>query len=473
MDFCVRNAETRRINKKGGNTMKKILAIALTAALALTLVACGSSSDETETAEATSSTEETVAAEPSGDVADSITLWTYPIGNWGDENTVNDLTAAFTEETGISVTVEYLNYDDGDDKVNTALTANQGPDVIMEGPERLVANWGAGGYMVDLSDMLDDEDMSEIYDSVMTACVNDEGAIYEYPLCMTAHCMAVNYDAFVEAGADQYLDLETHTWTTDDFIAAMEVMYDYYGETIGSVFCGGQGGDQGTRALINNMYGGTFTNDAHTEYTWGDEENIQALEQLMSMDAISFDPAIVGADEIALFYQGILRVAFCWNIAQQLDPNSSGTGSGLTMDGDEIVFMSFPSETGVSKLCGGIWGFGIFDNGDESRINAAKEFIKYMCDSEHTADAVVAANYFAVRDSADGADLSGIWADNEIMQEYDVLMQYLGDYYQVTTGWAEARTAWWNMLQQVGLGGDVEESVAEFLAQANDAAAAE
>ncbi len=455
--------------------MKKILAIVLTGALALSLAACGSSSssDETATADTTSSTEEVAEAEPSGDMADSITLWTYPIGNWGDETTVNELTAGFTEETGISVTVEYLNYDDGDDKVNTALTANQGPDVIMEGPERLVANWGAGGYMVDLSDMLDDEDMSEIYDNVMTACVNDEGAIYEYPLCMTAHCMAVNYDAFVEAGADQYLDLETHTWTTDDFIAAMEVMYDYYGETIGSVFCGGQGGDQGTRALINNMYGGTFTNDAHTEYTWGDEENIQALEQLMSMDAISFDPAIVGADEIALFYQGILKVAFCWNIAQQLDPNSSGTGSGLTMDGDEIVFMSFPSETGVSELCGGIWGFGIFDNGDEGRINAAKEFIKYMCDSEHTADAVVAANYFAVRDSADGADLSGIWADNEIMQEYDVLMQYLGDYYQVTTGWAEARTAWWNMLQHVGLGGDVEESVAEFLGQANDAAAAE
>ena len=23
-------------------------------------------------------------------------------------------------------------------------------------------------------------------------------------------------------------------------------------------------------------------------------------------------------------------------------------------------------------------------------------------------------------------------------------MQFLGDYYQVTPGWAEARTAWWN-----------------------------
>ena len=132
--------------------------------------------------------------------------------------------------------------------------------------------------------------------------------------------------------------------------------------------------------------------------------------------------------------------------------------------------MSFPSETGESQLQGGIWGFGVFDNGDDAKIAAAKEFIKYMCDSEHTADAVQTANYFAVRDSAEGTDLSTIWADNEIMNEYTKLMPYLGDYYQVTTGWAAARTAWWNMLQKIGQGDDVTETVNSYLAEANSAA---
>ena len=79
-----------------------------------------------------------------------ITLWTYPIGNWGKEDVVKELTDAFTAETGIKVSVEYLDYTNGDDKVNSAITAKNAPDVIMEGPERLVANWGANGYMVDL-----------------------------------------------------------------------------------------------------------------------------------------------------------------------------------------------------------------------------------------------------------------------------------------------------------------------------------
>ncbi len=447
--------------------MKKLIAILLAMAMVFALVSCGSSSSSTTT----TTTSSTTSSEDSAEVADSITLWTYPIGNWGDEETVNELVAAFYEATGITVTVEYLNYTDGDDKVNTALAAGEGPDLLMEGPERLVANWGVKGYMVDLSDLLDETDYAEIYESVMNACTSTDGAVYEYPLVMTAHCMAINYTAFVEAGADQYIDLETHTWTTEQFIAAMELMYDYYGTTIGAVFCGGQGGDQGTRALVNNLYGGTFTNSEHTEYTWDSEENVEALTLLSSLAGIEYDPSIVGGDEIALFYNGTLKVAFCWNIAQQLNPNSAGTGSGLTATGDEIVFMSFPSEDGTSELCGGIRGFGSVDNGDDAKIAAAKEFIKFMCDSEYTATAVTAASYFAVRDTAEGTDLSTIWADNEVMNEYSILMQYLGDYYQVTSGWATARTCWWNMLQEVGSGSDIATAVATYAASATAAAA--
>lgn len=435
---------------------KRILAFVLVLVMVLALAACGNKDDNKDNGDA---------------AAQEITLWTYPIGNWGQEDAVNELTAAFEAETGIKVNVEYLAYADGDDKVNSAITAKEAPDLIMEGPERLVANWGAKGYLVDLADMLDDTDKAEIQESVLAACTNAEGAVYEYPLVMTAHCMAVNLDAFKEAGADQYLDLENHTWTTEDFIKAVEALYAKYGDTVGAVYCAGQGGDQGTRALVNNLYGGTFTNNEHTEYTWTSVENVKAIQLLKDMDGIAFDASLQGADEIKLFYQGVLKMAFCWNIAQQLDPNAAGTGAGLTMNGEEIAFMSFPSETGESLLQGGIWGFGVFDNGDQARIDAAKQFIEYMCDSEHTVDAVKTANYFAVRSTAEGTDLSTIWADNEIMNEYTKLMPYLGDYYQVTAGWTQARTSWWTMLQKVGEGQDITTALETYAAEANAAAA--
>nr|WP_325300494.1 extracellular solute-binding protein [uncultured Dysosmobacter sp.] len=444
--------------------MKKLLALALTLAMVLSLAACGGNT----------TTEEPTTDDGAGEgdaATQEITLWTYPIGGWGKEDVVDELMAQFEADTGIKVNVEYLAYADGDDKVNSAISANGAPDLIMEGPERLVANWGVKGYMVDLADMLDDTDKAEINAATLASCTNAEGKIYEYPLVMTAHCMAINRNAFEEAGALQYIDEETHTWTTEDFISAVAALNDYYGDTVGAVFCKGQGGDQGTRALINNLYGGTFTTPEHDGYTWDDPANIEALELLKGMDGIDFDASLEGGDEIVKFYQGILKMAFCWNIAQQLDPNAAGTGAGKTITGDDIVFMSFPSETGESQLCGGVWGFGIFDNGDDAKIEAAKTFIKYFCDSEHTADAVKAANYFAVRDTAEGADLSGIWADNEIMAEYNKLMPYLGDLYQVTAGWAQARTSWWNMLQDIGEGADISSTVETFMAEANTAAA--
>ena len=436
---------------------KKVTSFALASVMALSLTACSSS--------ATTAT----ASTSSSSTATSITLWTYPIGKWGDEASVKTLTDAFTKDTGISVKVEYLTYKDGDDKVNTALSAGQAPDLIMEGPERLVTNWGEKGYMVDLSDILDDKSKSEIYPSVLSACQNSSGAVYEYPLVMTAHCMAVNVDAFKEAGADKYLDLTTHTWTTANFEKAMAALSAKFGDTVGTVYCAGQGGDQGTRALVNNLYGGTFTNADHTGYTWTDAKNVKALTELYGMNGIKFDSSLVGGDEIALFYNETLKVAFCWNIAQQLNPNAANTGAGKTINGQEIAFMSFPSETGKSQLAGGIWGFGVFDNKDAGRTAAAKKFITWMSNSEHTADAVKTASYFPVRDAVQGTDLTKIYADNQTMNDYSVLMQYLGDYYQVTKNWANARTAWWNMLQEIGTGADIKTTVEKYNTQANTA----
>ncbi len=388
-----------------------------------------------------------------------ITLWTYPIGSWGDSATVDGLIAGFEEaHPEIHVTVEYLDYTNGDDQVNTAIEGGQAPDLVMEGPERLVANWGAKGLMVDLADLWTDEAKEAIYDSVENACQNNDGVFYEYPLCMTAHTMAINKDLFAEADALQYIDEEAHTWTTDGFVKAVEALVAYGQENAGAVYCSGQGGDQGTRALVNNLYGGTFTNEDHTAYTLDSEENIKALQLLVDTEGINFDPSIAGGDEIQLFCNGTLAMAFCWNVAQE--KNNAET---LTFD---VLPMAFPSE-GTPQLCGGIWGFGIFDNGDEARIAAAKTFIDYMANDETMGvESVLASSYWPVK------DLGNIYEGNDLMTEYATFIPYMGDYYQVVGGWAEARTAWWNMLQQIGSGTDVAEAVAEFTATANAAAEA-
>ncbi|MCI9556354.1 extracellular solute-binding protein [Oscillospiraceae bacterium 50-16] len=452
--------------------LKKLLSAALATAMALSLVACGGGDKPAASSGTPSQSSGGSQSEPvSSGSATEITVWIYPVGGWQTESNVKPLIDQFTTDTGIKVNLEWLAYADGDDKVNTAISAKNAPDLIMEGPERLVANWGANGYMVDLSDMIDDTDRSEINAAALAACTSPDGKIYQYPMFITAHCMAVNLNAFKAAGADQYLDLTTHTWTTENFIKAVEALYAVKKDTVAAVYCKGQGGDQGTRALINNLYGGTFTNAEHTQYTWDDPNNIKALELLKNMPGIAFDASLEGGDELKLMYQEILDMAFCWNIAQQLDPAAAGGDPGKTIGGQEIVCMNFPSPDGTPVLQGGIWGLGIFNNGDQVKIDAAKQFIKYMCDSEHTAEAAKISNFFSARTAAEGTDLTNIFADNAIMTDYNnVILPNLGDYYQITSGWAGARTEWWNMLQKVGKGEDITASVAEHVANANAAA---
>ena len=385
-------------------------------------------------------------------------MWTYPVGDWGNAEVMDGLVAKFNEaHPEISVKIEYLDYTNGDDQINTAIEGGQAPDIVFEGPERLVANWGAKGLMVDLADLWTDEAKEAIYDSVEAACQSNDGVFYEYPLCMTAHTMAINRDVFEAADALQYLDEETRTWTTEGFINAVKAVYESGQDPVGAVYCSGQGGDQGTRALVNNLYGGTFTNAEHTAYTLDSEENIKALELLAGMDGINFDASIAGGDEIQLFCNGTLAMAFCWNVAQEKN-------NAELMEFDALP-MAFPSESGEPQLCGGIWGFGIFNNGDEAKIAAAKTFIDFMANDESmAAESVKASTYWPVK------DLGNIYEGDELMTEYSIFTQYMGDYYQVVGGWAEARTAWWNMLQQIGTGADVATAVAEFQTTANAAA---
>ena len=427
------------------------------------LAACGGSSSSTAPA---SSAASSAAASGTASSGASIKLWTYPIGGWGKDETVQELISSFNAKyPDIKVTVEYLDYTNGDDQVNTAIEGGSAPDLIMEGPERLVANWGAKGVMAPLNDLWTDDAKKDIYESVESACKNDAGDYYEYPLCMTAHCMAVNMTKVKEVGADKYINTDTHTWSTEDFLNTVDALYNGGYENVAAVYCGGQGGDQGTRAIINNMYGGTFTDAAHTKYTADSAENVKAIETLYNQDGINFDASINGGEEITLFRNGTLQMAFCWNIAQQT--NADNSAAGTTNSGDDILFMAFPTESGDPALCGGIWGFGVFDNGDENKIAASKTFINFMANSDETAKAVKTSTYFSVKNS-----LSDLYKDDEVMNEYQKLMPYLGDYYQVTPGWAEARTAWWNMLQQVGQGTDVTTAVTEFCNTANAAASA-
>ena len=388
-----------------------------------------------------------------GQEVTELTLWTFPVGNWGNPTAVSNILTGFHKEyPDIHISVEYLTYETGDEEISQAVSDGSAPDLVLEGPERLVANWGEEGWMVDLSDLWESDKAGTIYDNIREACRHRSGAYYEFPLCMSAHCMAINYDMFQAAGALQYIDEENHTWTTDGFIKAVHALTEYGQETAGMLYCKNQSGDQGTRALVNNLYGGTFTDDTHTFYTIDSEENRKALQLLYDLEGITFEPSLSSPDAIDLFCKKEAAMCFCWNVSMEVQQSINNPDLDF-----EVFPIAFPTNDETPKLQGGIWGFGIFDNGSEERIEAAKAFIRYITENDAAyIRAVQASSYWPAR------DIGNIYENDMLMTEYSIFMPYVGDYYQITPGWAEARTAWWQMLKKIGGGTDISEAVKDF-----------
>ena len=435
--------------------MKRPLAFLLAAGMTLGLAACGGNGG-------TSGSGSSGSSGSAGGSAVTLDLWAFNIGGFTEASNWDTILAAFNEQhPDITVNVTPINYQDGDQKLTSAITSGSGPDIIFEGPERIVGNYAREGLMVDLSDLWT-ESGSDIAEGISSVSQLD-GTYYMYPLSVAAHCMAINYEVFEQAGALQYLDQDTRTWTTDDFVAAMETIRDSGLTAVpGILYCGGQGGDQGTRALVNNLYSGTYTNPEHTEYTVNSPENVQALELLKSMvdnQSLNANAGFQASDELQQFANGTAAVTFCWNASNKAQYASQVTFTPYAM--------AFPSDDGVPELCGGIWGFGIFDSGDEARIEAAKTFIKFVCDDENqAAESVRLTGFFPVRESLGDVYEGTDQAEN--MGEFASLMPYLGDYYNVAPNWTEQRQNWFNMLQQIMVNNTPAQEAADAFVEASN-----
>lgn len=443
--------------------IKKPLALLLAAGMTLGLAACGNGSQGNSESPA-----------PGGETGGSssgtveLNLWSFNVGGFAEASNWEPIIAAFNEQNpNIKITVTPINYQDGDQKLTSAITAGTGPDIIFEGPERIVGNYAREGLMVDLSDLWETggSDIAEGISSVSQL----DGTYYMYPLSVAAHCMAINYDVFEAAGALQYIDEETRTWTTDNFVKAMEAVRDAAAAgtvnvaTPGIIYCGAQGGDQGTRALVNNLYSDYYVNEDGTSYLANSENNVKALKLLQDMvnnGSMSANASFAAADELQAFANQTCAVSFCWNY------------SNYTQYAEQTQFtpfaMAFPSDDGKPELeMAGPYGFGVFNNKDEAKIEAAKKFVQFVCDDQTTGiEAVKTTGFFPVH--ADWGDVYAGDADAETRAPFALMSDYLGRYYNLTGGWTEQRGYWWPMLAEImTTGPDVQTAADNFVQQAN------
>ena len=427
--------------------MKKFLALTLTLVMVLSLAACGGKKEETPAPD--DSGNETAAQT-------EIVWWAFP--TFGvDSGYEQELADAFmAANPDVKITVETIDFQSGPDALTSAITAGTAPDILFDAPGRII-EYGNAGNLVALDDMIADLKGDLTSESLLETCVGADGSYYMYPISSSPFYMGLNKEMLEKADALQYVNLEgDRTWTTENFVKMCEALRDAgVCMTPGIVYCGAQGGDQGTRALVNNLYSGTIVG---SDGKWNVGENgVKALELLKTMyDNKSIDAgfSMAAADELQQFQQETCAMTFCW-----------GTSNAKSYASEDYTQISvpFPSDDGVPELEYLVNGFCVFDNGDDAKAEASKRFISFICDdAEWGPKSVVQTGAFPVR-----ASFGNLYEGNDEMSLLASWSQYYGPYYNTRAGFAAMRPLWFNMLQQVFNGTPAQEAADAFNTGAN------
>ncbi len=431
-------------------TIRKALALLLALCMVAALSACGSPSSE-NSAPPANSTAPVESKDQGGEPADDVELlwWAPPTFIQDADDPAGTYEQKLVEEfnashPGITVKVETIDFTTASDKITTAIESDTAADVLFDAPGRII-EYGKNGKLVALDDMFTDEFKKDVgNDDLLTSCQGN-GTYYMYPISASPFYMAINEKMWTDSGAIEHVNLEgNRAWTAEDFEKAIEKLAAA-GYNPGVLFCGGQGGDQGTRAFIANLYDGSVADGE--KYTFNSEAMIKGLtkaQEWINKGWLGNGVQYNGGQSIELFVAGTTSWEFCWG-------TSAAGNNAATMESNGVtpISLPFPSEDGKPVLEYLVNGFCVFDNGDEAKAEAAKTFIKWLCDNEEN---VTRTGAFPVLQSM--GNLYPGDAEKELLSEFTKMY---GPYYNTMDGFANMRAEWFDMLQKITGGGDVTE----------------
>lgn len=399
--------------------------------------------------------------------ATEITWWAFPtfatvddtVGKY--EQSVIDAFQAANPD--ITVKLEMIDFQSGPEKIATAIEGGTAPDVLFDAPGRII-DYGKNGKLATLDDLFTDEYKADIANENIIGACSDGEHYYMYPFSTFPFVMAYNKTLLEKEGLLDLVNLEDdRTWTTEKFTELNTALAEK-GVMGPIVFCQAQGGDQGTRAFIQNLYSAQMLNPEMTEWTLNSEAGIKAMQYVVDeVNAGHLTEGITyaGTPAIEAFVAGTVSGTLLWTPA-----NAKNHAATLEENGIEVIAMPYPSDDETPDLEYYVGGFAVFNNGEAAKIEAAKKFIQFLADDKVVGPQnVLASNAFPVRTS-----FGDLYPGNEEMKFYASLTKYYSPYYNTIDGFAGMRPAWWSNLQAALTGEKTaEQAMNDFVTDANKA----
>ncbi|MCM1553111.1 MAG: extracellular solute-binding protein, partial [Butyrivibrio sp.] len=232
------------------------------------------------------------------------------------------------------------------------------------------------GRVVPLDDIISDELRADI-DDASWAMSMANGKTYMMPFLSMQNILIYNKELFQICGLDQYIPDEVmiQDWTMEEWTDILDTLAAKLPEQTYPMMMYGKN-NQGDTHIMSYMraYGSTiFAEDGHFDFE--NDLSVKALEWIQSgVDKGWYPPHsenIELSDCNELFSNGQLAIYIFNNANFVLYDNMENYG-----------YVNFPGNVATSFVT----GFEVFDNGDELKIQVAKDFIKYIYDNDKWLD---------------------------------------------------------------------------------------
>lgn len=343
--------------------MKKLLFLLLVSGLLM--VGC---SDETGTTDSQSKGE--------------ITVWAHPYtDNQEKEGEMwKELIASYEDASGVKVNFQQIPWANRDQKILTALAANNGPDVFYAIPDQM-PQYAEAGMLVDLSPYMENNDMDDFVESSLVP-TKWKGKMYGVPILQSVETFMYNVEVVKAIGEDPS-KLPT-TWEEFEEWAAKAKEKGYYA----SSFQGG-GSMNGTLYPYLWQAGGEILTEDN-KVMINNESGVEAFEFINKLYSNGWIPqdSITALDHDAL-----------WDSGKLLSIQGAGKSVSRMLEKETFEFVIAPPLKNKKQATYGTTGMFVVPVNSDNK-DAAAEFIKVITNAENQRKFNRETQFIPTRESA-------------------------------------------------------------------------
>lgn len=372
------------------------------------------------------------------------------------------------EKHDVNVEIEVIAADQRDELLNVNLNGGTPPDVFFESTFAM-GDYVHRGAIAPITDIIDDEAKSDIAESYWDVVSFGED-IYFYPFSSNPGTLSYNADMFRAAGLDDFIagEDEIATWTLEEFENILYTLRDdlptdeYSNAFPMSLFALNNQGDTWNLSYLR-MFGNEFF-DENGNIILNDESGIKAMEWLKKIkDEELSNPgpeSVSSNDALAMFQNQQIGVNFTNAILFNNIKNDMADGVSPEFD---MRLANIPSADGGALEFTYVTGSAVFDTGDATRMEVAKDFVKFYSSDPELVEAQT--NGIPVRSSV----ASEFASENPKFAAYEENSEYLFNFSGNVPGYNELRQVLYPELQALYTGEkSPEEAVESYQEKGND-----